>query len=194
MTRAKQLGIVALVAAAVSCGGGGGSTGGTIGPSPTPVNASFSPDPGAPSPTSPLTVTMAQGAVADDLVTVLLNVSGTDGVYGAAFDVVCDSADGCVPSSVDFVQPSAGSLLEQGGDVPNYTATPTAVWPVVIGASRSGSVGGVNVTTPQTIVKLTFRVKSKGTFKLKVQNAALIDNTGHAIPGVGWYAGSLQGS
>ncbi len=192
MTRAMHLAIVALAAAAVSCGGG--STGETIGRSPEPVTAGFSPDPTAPNPTTPLTVTMAKGAVADDLVTVQVNVSGTGGVYGAAFDVACDSGDGCDPASVEFVQPSAGSLLEQGGDVPNYTTTPSGAWPVVVGASRSGAVAGVDVSTPQTLVKLTFRVKAKGTFKLKVQNAALIDSTRHAITGVGWYAGSLLGS
>jgi len=192
MTRAMHLAVVALVAAALSCGGG--SSGGTIGPGPNPITASFAPDPSAPSPTSALTITMAQSAVADDLVTVQLNVSGTNGVYGAAFEVACDSSDGCIPANVEFVQPSAGSLLEQGGNAPNYTATATGVWPVVVGSSRTGPVAGVNVTTPQPLVKLTFRVKATGTYKIKVQNAALIDSAGTAIPGVGWYAGSLQGS
>jgi hypothetical protein len=193
MTRTMSLGIVALVAAALSCGGGG-SSGGTIGPGPNPVTASFVPDPNAPSPTSALTVTMAQGAASDDLVTVEVNVAGTSGVYGAAFDLVCDSQYGCNPTKVEFVEPSAGSLLEQGSNAPNYTATATGVWPVVLGVSRSGAVPGIDVTTPKTLVNLAFRVKATGTFNLEVRNAALIDSAGQPIPGVAWYAGSLQGS
>lgn len=192
MTRTMQLTLIGLVAGAVSCGGGGG--GGTIGPSPPPVAASFVPDPNAPAPATALTVTMAQGSATDDLVSVQVSVAGTSGIYAAAFDVMCDALDGCNPSSVEFVQPSAGSVLEQGGNVPNYTATARGVWPVVIGASRSGAVAGVNVTAPQALLNLVFRVREKGSFKLKIQNAALIDGARQPIPGTSWYAGSLQGS
>ncbi len=193
MRRAMHLAVVALVVAAVACGGGG-STGGTIGPSPSPITASFVSDPGAPSPSSPLTVTMSQGAVTDDLVTVQVNVSGTNGVAAAAFYVACDTANGCVPSNVEFVSWSAGSLLETGGASANYSASAQGAWPVVVGASRTGGVSGVDVTTLKTLVKLTFRLKATGSFKLTVQNAALIDSSRQPIPGVSWYAGSLQGS
>ncbi len=190
MTRAMHLAIVALVAAAVSCGGSGK----TFNNSPPAVTPSFVPDPNAPSAPTPLTVTMSQGPVAGDLVAVRVNVTSTSGVNGAAFDLVCDPADGCVPASVEFVQASPGTLLEQGGNAPTYTATADGVWPVVVGASRTGAGSGVDASTPRMLVSLTFRVKAVGTYKLKVQNAALIDASGHAIPGVTFYAGSLQGS
>ena len=155
------------------------------------------PDPNAPNPATDLTVTMAERGASDDIVSVQVNVAGTSGIYAAAFDVVCDSQDGCDPASVEFVQTSAGTLLEHDGNGPNYTATARGVWPVVIGASRSGAVAGADATAPETLVNLVFRVKQTGSFKLKFQNAALIrlvNNVRQPISGTSWDAGSLQGS
>ncbi len=185
MKRIPTFVLVVLASVAVACGGGGGgSTGGVVGPSGGPLSATFIPD--QPSPGNQ-TVAMAAGSASGDAFTVLVNVTGVSDVYGAAFDVDFN------PSYVDYVGYSAGSLLEQGGVVVNYTVASPQAGSVVVGASRTGNVPGVDVTTSQTLVRLTFRVKTQGSFPLTFGNAALLDSGVHPVAGLIWYGGSLKG-
>jgi hypothetical protein len=179
---------LAIVAAATACGGGGGggsSDGGTAGGgSQSPVSASFTPDEPAPGNN---TVAMAESSRVGDLVTIRVNVVGVNGVYGAAFDVTFDS------SKLDYVGWSAGTLLEQGGNAPNYSVVLSQAGQLVIGASRTGNTG-VNASG-QSLVNLTFRVETTGTFPIAIENPALYDSQipPQVIPGISWFAGSLVG-
>jgi hypothetical protein len=178
--------LLTAVVVATACGGGGGSDGGTVGGgSQSPISAAFTADEPQPPSNS---VAMAQGSKSGDLVTVRVNVVGVSGVYGTAFDVTYDS------TKADYVSWSAGTLLEQGGNTPNYTVTVPSAGTVVVGASRTGSTGVT--ASGQAIVNLTFRVKATGTFPVTIQNSVLYDsqNPPQPLPGITWYAGSLTGA
>jgi hypothetical protein len=109
-------------------------------------------------------------------------------VFGAAFDVEYDS------TKMDYVGWSGGTLLEQGGNTPNYTVTLPQAGTVVVGASRTGTNGVT--ASGQAIVNLTFRVKQTGTFPVAVLNTVLYDsqNPPQPISGITWFAGSLTGA
>ena len=185
-----KLGTLALILALVAapaCGGGGGADAGPGG-SPTPIAASFVPD--QPSPASN-TVAMAEGSRMNDIVTVNVTLTGTNGVYGTAFELVYDSTH---TSYVDF---APGTVFEQGGGAPTYliTAKPGATPPrVVVGISRTGS-SGTNVMGTKVVVSLQFRVKQAGVFPMSVENAVVFDSqtTPQPIPGIAWFAGAVEG-
>lgn len=186
-----KLGTVAVILALVTapaCGGGGGADPGPGG-SPTPVAASFVPD--QPSPASN-TVAMAEGSTSNDLVTVNVTLTGTNGVYGTAFEVVYDS------THTQYLDFAPGVVFEQGGAAPLYQITPKpgATPPrVVIGISRTGSTG-TNVLGTKTVVSLQFRVKEAGVFPMSIENAVVFDSqaTPQPIPGISWFAGAVQGA
>lgn len=185
-----KLGTLALMLALVAapaCGGGGGEDPGPGG-SPTPVAASFVPD--QPSPAAN-TVAMAEGSTANDVVTVNVTLTATNGVYGTAFELVYDS------THTSYVGFAPGTALEQGGITPLYqiTAKPSATPPrVVVGVSRTGSTG-TNVMGTKTVVSLQFRVKQAGVFPMSIENAVVFDSqaTPQPIPGIAWFAGAVQG-
>lgn len=175
------------LAVVAACGGGGG--GGTpvapiIGPGPTPVQASFSTEQSNP---GSLSVAMAPATTNASAVGVAVTVTGTSGVYGAGFDLLYDA------SKVSYLGYTAGNLLEQGGNAPNYTIHSPQAGLVVVGASRTGSVSGVNVTSTRTLVILNFQVNDKGDFPSSFRNMYLLDSSVNSIPGLTWYAGSFKG-
>jgi hypothetical protein len=177
---------LALAALGTACGGGS-SDGGTLGAgggSQAPVSAGFTAD--EPQPGN-ATVAMAESSRSGDVVTVRIDVRAAD-VFGGAFDVTYDA------SNADFVGWSAGSLLEQGGNAPNYTVALSQNGTVVVGASRTGATGVAG--TGQSIVNLSFRVRRSGTFPVAFQNATLYgdQNPPQPIGGVVWHAGSLTGA
>ena len=181
--------VIALMVVACACGGGGGG-GGVVDPSPTPLTASFvaaQPSPGA------NTVSMASGGGTDDIVAVRVDVTGTSDVWGAAFDVQFN------PVYIDYVGYTPGTLLEQGGQTVSYTVRPPtgSSGIVVVGVSRVGQAPAVDVTTTRTLVNLTFRVKSKGSYPLDFgPGASLLDASVASISGLvePWSGGSLQGN
>jgi hypothetical protein len=178
--------LLAVLAVATSCGGGGGSSdGGTVGGSQNNVVAAFTAD--EPSPPSS-SVALAQGTATGNLVTVRVNVVGVNGVYGGAFDLTFDAA------KVDYVSYSAGTLLEQGGNTPNYSVGVAQSGRLVVGASRTGSTA-VNASG-QAIVQVTFRVKQTGTSAVAIENMQLYGNQvpPQPIGGISWFAGSLSGT
>jgi len=181
--------LLTVLLAGTACGGGGGGTTGPA-PSPTPLTASFIPVTNTPPSSS---VAMAEGTKSGDVVTVRVNVAAVSSVYGAAFYADYDPAQGA------FVGYTPGTILEQGGNAPTYQVDDDATrGRVTVGASRTGNVSGVNVTSSQTLVNLTFRVKKAGTSALSVQNPILYDPGAPPVPpqpiaGVTWLAGSLRG-
>jgi cohesin domain-containing protein len=170
----RRLATAALVLAALGTGAARGA-----------VGAGFAPaDPGPASGS----VTMVEGSRSGDLVTVLVVGSAPAGIFGAAFDVTYDS------SGADYVGWAAGTVLEQGGGSPNYTVAPSRNGTVVVGASRTGTLGVP--ASGQAIVSLIFRVRRAGAFPLAFRNAALYDsrNPPQPIGGIVWRAGILTGS
>jgi len=186
MSRILTLGALLLAATAAACGGAGdgdnpvSDSGGS-----TNVAASFVPDAASPGAGS---VALAQGAVTGNVVTVRADVRGVNDVYGGGFELAFDSR------VVEFVSWAPGTLLETGGHVPIYTVSPFA-GKVVVGATRTGAVGGVDVTSAKALVRLTFRVTAAGSSVASLANVALLDSGPPApapIAGLAWFAGRFQ--
>lgn len=179
--------LLALIAAP-ACGGGGGGGASSPGGSPTPVAASFVPDQPAPGPN---TVALGEGTVSGDVVTVTVTLTGTNGVYATAFDLLYD---GTHTSYIGF---APGNALEQGGNTPNYTVTANPSGTparVVVGVSRTGPTG-TNVAGTKTVLSLQFRVKQTGVYPLTIENAVVYDSqaTPQPISGIAWFAGAVEG-
>ena len=186
----RRLGSLALLLALVTapaCGGGGGESAAGTGGSPSPIAATFLPD--QPAPVSG-NAAMAQGSTANDIVTVTLTLTDTNGVLGTAFEVVYD------PIHCAYMGFTKGSALEQGGDVPNYTISvdPSNLGRAVAAIVRTSGTT-TNVTGTRTIVGLQFRIKEAGTYPVSIENAVVYDGQAspQPIPGIQWFAGALKG-
>jgi len=155
-------------------GGGGGSN---------LVVASFVPD--EPSPGAD-TVSFAQANASGNIVTLQVNVTDTNDVHTAAFDVVFDD------SLVEYVGYTTGSFLEQGGNVPLYQVG-QGPGRIVVGVNRVGSTG-TNAVGSQVLLSLNFRATDVGQSQLSVVNASLRDGNFNDIPGVAWFGGSVIGN
>ena len=120
--------VLAALVLAPGCGGGGGEESATGG-SPTTLAAAFLADqftPGA------NTVSMSQGNRSGDTVTVKVNLTDTNAVFGVAFDVAFDD------TKVTYLGFTKGTALESGGNTPNYTVDGTAQpGRVIVGVSRA---------------------------------------------------------
>lgn len=119
------------------------------------VAASFTPD--QPSP-SDGTVSMAEQSRSGDQLTVAVNVTGVDSVYGADFSVFYE------PDRVQFFGHAAGSILESGG-VSAFYAVDESPGELTVGAARLGG-SGVDVTTTLPLIRLTFRALQAGSSPL----------------------------
>lgn len=172
-----------LLALATACGGGGDGSGGVTTP---PLLASFTAD--EPSPGAD-TVAMAEGSKSGDSVTVSVNASQVTNVYAAAFEVTFDS------SKLSYVGHSAGTVFEQGGHTPTYQVGNPSPGRLVVGVSRNGSVSAVNVSSPAPMIRLSFRVKDVGAFRLTYQNVNLYDGQAppQPKPGITWESGVVAG-
>ena len=172
------------IVTAPACGGGGG--GSDAGGSPTPLAASFVPDQPTPGGN---TVALAEGLKSNDVVTVNVTMTSTNGVFGAAFEVVYDDVH------TVFLGYTAGSVVEQGGNTPTYNVDGTSnPGRVVVGVSRTGS-GATNVSGTKTVIGLQFRVKQAGVYPMVIQNSAVYDNQNPPQPlgGISWFAGAVSG-
>jgi len=174
---------LALVAAP-ACGGGGG--GSDAGGSPTPLSASFVPE--QPTPGAD-TAALAEGAKSNDVVTVNVTITNTNGFFGTAFEFLFDD------THTVYLGFTAGTVLEQGGNTPTYNVDGTSnPGRIVIGASRTGS-SATNVSGTKTVIGLQFRVKQAGVYPVAIQNAVVYDSQDppQPIPGIAWYAGAVSG-
>ncbi len=173
----------------VACGGSGGGSGGEPDPNPLPPSfvAGFTAD--QPSPGS-LTVSMleASGGVGDQ-VTVAVNVTGTNDVFGSELTVLFD------PVAAEFVSLSAGTLLESGGHAVIYEDALISPGRLLVSAVRLDAVPeGADVTSSQPLVHLTFRATSAGTSPISFETVLLLDSQPPAprpIPGLIWFGGTL---
>jgi len=174
--------MLALIAAP-ACGGGGG--GSDAGGSPSALAASFVPDQPTPGAN---TVAMAEGTKSNDVVTVNVTLTSTNGVYAAAFETVYDD------SHTVFLGFVPGSALEQGGNNTNYNVSTANPGRVVIGVSRTGSTT-TNVSGTKVVLGLQFRVSQAGVFPMAIQNAVVYDGQSNPqpLPGISWFAGAVTG-
>ena len=178
--------LAVFVCLSAACGGGSGGGGGA-GPGPGGgLAAGFVAD--EPSPGSD-TVNSGQGNASNDLVTVLVNVTDTNGIYAAAFDLLYDSAQ------VTYVGWTPGTLLEQGGNAVIYDVGTPQSGQLVVSASRQGNVPGANVSGTRAVVGLTFRVEQVGNSPISFQSNTLLDGQQQPqpIPGIAWFGGTLTG-
>lgn len=174
-----------------ACGGGGGD-GDAVPPDPTGggsslIGAGFT---GAVANPGANTVSMSRRSVSGNMVTVNVNVTDTNDVYGASFDVTYDS------SFADYVSWTGGTLLEEGGHSPYYNVYEATPGRIVVVASRSGSVPAVDVTGTTVLIRLTFRVNSTGASAVGFENAHL---SNASVPpdnliGITWEGGDLTGT
>jgi hypothetical protein len=176
---------LACLSVAAACGGGGGDSGVVSGGSST-ITASFVAGETNPQAGS---VSMAQDSVSGDVVTIRIRVTDTQGIYGAAFDVIYD------PATTTYVGWAPGTLLEQGGNAPNYTVSSPQAGRVVVGASRTGNVSAVNAVGTAVLLRLSFRARQTGSSPINFQAASLSDAQvpPQALLGIHWSGGLLVG-
>ena len=139
-----------LLVLSVACGGGSADVASGGGGGSNLIVASFvadEPNPGAD------TVSFAESNSSGNLVTLQVNVTDTNDVHTAAFDVVFDD------TLVEYVGYTVGNLLEQGGNTPLYQVGPSA-GRIVVGVSRGGSTG-TNAVGSQVLMSLNFRAIAK---------------------------------
>ena len=91
------------------------------------------------------TVSAHEGATIGSQVTVEIRVTGTNDIYGATFDLIFD------PSMVNFVDFTEGSLLEQGGQSPDYVVQQPQSGQLIVTVTRQGNVPGVDVDASDTV-------------------------------------------
>ena len=182
MSQALKTVLLSLVATTVACGGGGGGGGGSnvVTSNLTPSFITDQVDAGG------SVVSMTEDSVAGDVITIGVLVRETKEIYGAAFDLSYD------PTVAAFQSWAPGTLLEQGGNPPNYTVDAPRAGAVVVGASRTGNVPGVTAGG-RTLIRLTFKVLQPGNARLSFRSASLTDSRipPEEIPGLSWFGGSL---
>jgi hypothetical protein len=177
---ATMLSLLAL-ASLTACGGGGGDPVDSGGGSTT-LAATFISD--TPSP-GPNTVSMRQGSLAGNLVTVEVLVTDTADLTGATFDLFYDSA------RFSFVTSGAGDLFEDAGANPIAGVNEPAGGHLVVGI---GAASPVSVSGSQVLIRLTFRAGVAGSGAVSLNLGALQDVNTQSLPGISWSGGTLVGT
>ena len=168
------------LAMTVSCGGGGGDD--SIGGGSDIVAADFTPtdlNPGA-------NTVSALGSSSSNIVTLSVMVTGTAGVYGAAFDLVYD------PGVVEFAGWSPGNLLETGGQQVTYQVNANQAGRVIVGVARTTGAG-IDAGVSTALIQLRLRATSSGTSPIRFENADLLNsnNPPTEIVGIAFTGGTL---
>lgn len=181
--RLATVALLLTLVAAPACGGGGGSDA-SSGGSPSPFVASFVPDEPAPLAN---TVAMAEGAKSNDVVTVDVTLTDTNGVFGTAFEVGFDD------THTVYLGFTHGSVFEQGGVTPIYNVS-TNPGRIFVGVARNNGTT-TDVSGTKVILGLQFRVKQGGVFPVTIENQELDDNQHppQPLPGILWKAGAVKG-
>ncbi len=183
MNRISILVLVAFAIAAAGCSSGSGDDP-IVPPS---FGASFlaeEPNPGDE------TVSAHEGATIGSQVTVEIRVTGTNDIYGATFDLIFD------PSMVNYVDFTEGSLLEQGGQSPDYVVQQPQSGQLIVTVTRQGNVPGVDASGTVTLIGLIFEVIQEGSSVVFFTASELLDDqpTPQPIPDLEWFGGALTGT
>jgi hypothetical protein len=181
--------IIPVLAVLMGCGGGGDGGGeGVIGGGGGSSNLVVTLTPDEPNPTSnTVSVTSAPGSGGGNLIVVQLDVTGTNSLFGASFDITYDAA------AVTYIDWNAGTALETGGYAVSYQAATSPAGRLIVGASRTGGAPGVDIVATTPLVYLTFQVTQPGTFALTFENAELLNaqSPPQSMSGLSWYGGTL---
>ena len=177
---ASILSLLALVSL-TACGGGGGGPVDTGGGSTT-LAATFISD--TPSPGTD-TVSLQQGSLAGNLVTIDVVVTDTADLTGAAFDLFYDSA------RFSFVASGAGDLFENAGANPIAGVNEPAGGHLVVGIGAASSVA---VNGSHVLIRLTFRAGVAGNGAVSLTLGDLQDANSQSVPGISWTGGTLVGT
>jgi hypothetical protein len=183
MNRISILVLVAFAIAAIGCSSGSGDD-----PIITPsFSASFLAE--EPNPEDE-TVSAHEGVTIGSLVTVEIRVTGTNDIYGATFDLIFD------PSMVNYVDFTEGSLLEQGGQSPDYVVVQPQSGQLLVTVTRQGNVPGVDASGTVTLIGLTFEVFQEGSSVVFFTASELLDDQPlpQPIPNLEWFGGALTGT
>jgi hypothetical protein len=172
-----------VIACLLGCGGGGSGDGG-------PSNnyaGSFTPDTQSPGANTVYTTGTSGSGSNASLVTVNVIVNDTADIYGASFDVTFD------PSKAQFVNYSAGELLEFGGQSVSYQVNATTPGRLVVGVARTSGGLGVTVTDARILIRLTLRVTDAGASAVRFGNPALLNSQNPPTPksGIAFFGGTL---
>jgi hypothetical protein len=173
---------VLALAGSTSCGGGGDAAPSTDGGN-TIYSGSFTPDnanPGA-------NAVALGGQGSQNIVTLAVNVAGTNDVSGAAFDLTFD------PSKAEFAGWSPGLLLEQGGHQVTYQLNSQQSGRVIVGVSRTTVGSGANAGIATPVVLLRMRVIGSGNSQIGFANADLLNSASPpgAKSGISFSGGTL---
>jgi len=188
MSARSALGLTLLFLAPACSGGGTGSDvvpGGSG--SSTNLVADFVPDRPVPAAHD---VSMAKSGASGPILQVEVRVTGTNDVFGAAFDVLFDAA------RLEYVSHSAGTLLESGGSNVQYLVSESAPGRLVVSASiLQPGAAGVDVSGTKPLVRLTFRAVEAGSSTMTFDNEDLLDDHPPGpspIAGLTWYGGTAE--
>lgn len=173
----------------VGCGGGGGDDaappggGGGTGT----FSASFTadnPTPGADS------VSMDQGSASGARVTIDVNITDTQDVFGGTFDVTYPS------SMVNYVGQTDGNWNDSCGSNRSTTVTQPTPGQLSVVSQCLNPAGSVNVTGTRRFVSLIFDVTAVGSGSVSVSNAALQNdsNPPQDLGGITWDGGTIVGN
>ena len=169
---------------AMSCGGGGDAAPVTPGPLPSFI-ASFTPDQPAPGNNS-VSLSQQPGG-GGSLVTVNVDLTGVNDVFGASFRIAYD------PALVDFENWFPGSLIEGTGSTALYQVSAITPGLVEVGIGCAGCASGVNVGSTRTIIQIVFRAINSGNSTLSFVAADLLNSQSPPMPigGLTWDGGTL---
>jgi hypothetical protein len=175
-----------VVVCLTACGGsGGGDPAEVVSDPSSTIVASYEAD--SPAGTAN-TVFTSEWDAARNYATVNVLISDTNDVYGASFDVVYDS------DLADYVEYASGGLLERDGNNPFYQVQEVAAGRLVVVATRSGDVPGVDVSGSETLIRLTFRLEETGSGRIDFENANISNDVPQNLPIQEWAGGTLSGS
>jgi len=175
--------MVLAVAASISCGGGGDSPSGTNN-NTTIYSGTFAPDDPNPGANS----VALSGSSNQNIVTLAVNVSGTNDVSGAAFDVTFDA------NKAEFAGWSPGLLLEQGGHQVAYQLNSQQAGRVIVGVSRTTVGAGASAGIATPLVLLRLRAIGAGNSPIGFSNADLLNaaNPPATKSGISFSGGTLS--
>ena len=169
--------------ASLSCSGGGGGGPVTPGPAPSFIT-SFTPDQPNPGNNS---VALSQASGGSSLLTVSVDVTGVNDVFGASFRITYD------PALVEFENWSPGSLIEGSGATALYQVSAITPGVVDVGVSCAGCATGIDVGSSSTIIDVIFRAIASGSSALGFVSPDLLDSQSPPGPiaGITWDGGTM---
>lgn len=174
----------------LACGGGGGGDGdpsvsvtGSGGGGSTIFPLNFigdQPNPG------PDTVSASRSSGSGNTVLVAVDVTDTNNLFGAGFDVVFD------PTVVRFTRSIPGNALDSGSGSPAPIVNEPRAGLLVVSVSSDG--GEVDVTGTRPLVLLEFQSLQAGASALTLRNGTLENASQQLLPGISWFGGAFDAS